>query len=332
MPAFEPGWEAVLCRCRCLRRRTRFPLAVDPPCLFVLTAASPPSWPAAMASASACSRTCMPLNSRTRAPAVHPRMRTRSPRGKEPRLPFVSLNRAELTGFPPRRAEAPPSVVSFPRWCERHVIPEPARTFSCVHDPLPAPAAPAAPPGLAPPRKGARCHHPASAARARGHRPCTRHAPEFFLVHMLAHVLTRASGCRGKPSLVVADSMFAAAPAMVSTPPHRLSPLQAASFSALGEPVEPPDSRHGACCPGAARPHRRRGRPAPPPPLGHFVEHLAVVTKPRRVSLVHVGPHTLLAAADPPDPVRLPNHLPKNTAAYTAPQRPLLGSRADWPR
>jgi hypothetical protein len=33
---------------------------------------------------------------------------------------------------------------------------------------------------------------------------------------------------------------------------------------APNEPVEPPESRRGACCPGAARPHRRRGRPAPP--------------------------------------------------------------------
>jgi hypothetical protein len=148
-----------------------------------------------------------------------------------------------------------------------------------------------------------------------------RRAPKFFLVHMLAHVLTRASGRRGQPSLAVTDSMFAAAPAMVSTPPRQLSRLQAASFSALGEPVEPPDSRHGACCPGAARPHRRLGRPAPPTPSGHFVERLAVVPKYRRVSNVHVRTHTLLAAADPPDPVRLRNHLPDHTAAYTAPRR-----------
>jgi hypothetical protein len=30
MPAIEPGWEAVFCRCHCLQRRTRFPFAVDP--------------------------------------------------------------------------------------------------------------------------------------------------------------------------------------------------------------------------------------------------------------------------------------------------------------
>jgi hypothetical protein len=97
--------------------------------------------------------------------------------------------------------------------------------------------------------------------------------------------------------------------------------LKAASFSTIVNPAKPPESRHGVCCPGAARPHRRRGHPAPPPPLGHFIERLAVVSKPCRVSLVHVGPHAVLATVDPPDPVWLTNHLPEHTTTHIAPRR-----------
>jgi hypothetical protein len=70
----------------------RASLSRTTPCLFTLTVTPPSSWPTTMASAPACSRTRTPLNSCTRAPVVRPRMRTRLPRGKEPCLPFVSLD------------------------------------------------------------------------------------------------------------------------------------------------------------------------------------------------------------------------------------------------
>jgi hypothetical protein len=45
MPAFEPGWEAVPCRCHCVLRRARNPLAVLSLVLSVLSSgrhAAPP--------------------------------------------------------------------------------------------------------------------------------------------------------------------------------------------------------------------------------------------------------------------------------------------------
>jgi hypothetical protein len=70
-----------------------------------------------------------------------------------------------------------------------------ARSRTRAH-PLPAPATPAAPRRPAPPCAGAPSRHPTSAARARGHRPCTRHVPELLIVHVLSLVLAHASGRR----------------------------------------------------------------------------------------------------------------------------------------
>jgi hypothetical protein len=62
-------------------------------------------------------------------------------------------------------------------------------------------------------------------------------------------------------------------------------------------------------------------RPSCHPLLGQIVEHLYVASKPRGVSLVHVGPHMVVAVDDPPDPVRPANHPSSRTFSCTAPCR-----------
>jgi hypothetical protein len=233
MLAIVPGWDAIFCKCHCVQCHARFPFLVDPLSVranrnaaVVLTrhhglGAGVLANVHALELAHACTR--------------HAPTHTHAFARGEKNPIYLSFPTTELSspafcrGEPRRR----PPWCLFARWHERQVILEPTHTFSCTRDPLPAPVTPATPPGLAPPRTGAQCRHPASASRARGHRPCTRRTPEFFLVHMLALVLTHAYGRRGPPSLAIANSTFAAAPAMVSTPPRRLFPLQGRTFLAL---------------------------------------------------------------------------------------------------
>jgi hypothetical protein len=115
MPAFEPRWDIFSCRCRSRLRHARTPLVVLPFLfrhLFFPVVMSPPwsrpspwPWPRR-----AHARTLTLIH----APCTRGCARVHQGRSKSPTLlsPCPSTE-VELGGVPPRRAEAPLSVVPF---------------------------------------------------------------------------------------------------------------------------------------------------------------------------------------------------------------------------
>jgi hypothetical protein len=155
-------------------------------------------------------------------------------RGKRT-LAYLSFPSTEL-GSPVFHRDEPrrrPPWCLFAWWCESRVILEPARTFSCARV-IPCrhwPPQPRRRDSL----HRARVRHVATPCRPpepEGTSLARDAHPSFFLC-VLTLVLTHACGRRGQPNLAIADSTFATAPAMVSTLPRQLSPLQGHTFLAL---------------------------------------------------------------------------------------------------
>jgi hypothetical protein len=262
-------------------KAARASLSQSTPCLFALTVAPPPSWPTAVASALAQSRTRTPLISRTRAPVLPPRTRARSLGGKEPPV-YLSFPSTELSSSAFRCGEPRhhPLWCLFARWCERRGVLEPACSFSSARTrSLAGPATPATPLRARFATRGRAPSPPRVCFPSPG--APTLHAYQGSFLSTCSPLCWRTHlDAVGHPNLTVVGYRPAVVLAMVST--HR------ASFSSSGMllsfPSEPNGSHEsccGTCCLAAASPRRRRALPGAAP-LEHYTEHL--VTEPKKLA------------------------------------------------
>jgi hypothetical protein len=135
MPVIEPGWDIVSCRCRCRLRRARSP--ASRPFFLVLSFVFPGRRVAAVvpavAMAVASTRTCTHPSTYPHAHApAHAHVFAWE--GKKPN-PFSFCSSTELSSPAFRRGEPRRRLpwCRSARWCERQVIHELARPFSCSH-------------------------------------------------------------------------------------------------------------------------------------------------------------------------------------------------------